>query len=32
MTLFTVAGLMLLCVLFFDGVPHRFKDVWRQAS
>src|SRR3954470_6465255 len=32
MTLFTVAGLTLLCVLLFDGVPHRFKDVWRQAS
>ena len=27
-----VAGLTLLCVLLFDGVPHRFKDVWRQAS
>ena len=32
MTLFTVAGLTLLCVLLCDGVPHRFKDVWRQAS
>ena len=32
MTLFTVAGLTLLCVLLFDDVPHRFKDVWRQAS